>query len=41
MAKVFNKELAAKIRSVQESIKSTAICEHCEERGLTAVLLTV
>lgn len=33
MAKVFNKELAAKIRSVQESIKSTAICEHCEERG--------
>lgn len=33
MANTFNKELANKVRNVQEKIKSTAICEHCEERG--------
>lgn len=33
MANTFNKELAKKVRNMQEKIKSTAICEHCEERG--------
>lgn len=33
MANTFNKELAKKVRNVQDKIKSTAICEHCEERG--------
>lgn len=33
MTNTFNKELAKKVRNVQEKIKSTAICEHCEERG--------
>ena len=39
MAKTFNKEFAAKIRSVQEEIKSTAICEHCKERGCKGCLI--
>lgn len=39
MAKIFNKELAAKVRSVQEEIKSTAICERCKERGCKGCLI--
>lgn len=39
MANTFNKELAKKVRNVQEKIKSTAICEHCEEKGCDGCLI--
>lgn len=33
MANTFNREIAKNVRNVQDKIKSTAICEHCEEKG--------
>lgn len=32
MAKIFNKELAAKVRSVQEELKAD-VCKCCEEKA--------
>lgn len=39
MANTFNREIAKKVRNVQDEIKSTAICEHCEEKGRDGCLV--